>query len=518
MAYLRGLAPVIQHSSVKFSGTSERLAWLYCAVMAPYAIVMLYRLGAMPIQVWDEARLANNAIEMAYGGLSLVTTYDGLPDHWNTKPPLLIWIMAMAIQALGASEWAIRLPSALASVATATMVFWFGAVYLKKPLVGVVSVLVMLATPSYVLSHGARSGDYDAMLVLWTTAYLLSGYLYLHALPMQRSTWLYLCTAGILLAFMTKTVQGLIMVPPLLIYAWLSGRLGNVVRSRQFYICVLGVFVVCLSYYVLREVADPGYFAATLVNDVVGRYASVLDGHQGGPLWYLLQYRDFAALVPGLAAAGYFAWHGPATTRSLSVFFGLTAVFYLAVISSASTKLPWYSMPLCPLMAILIGIGVDRLNDLALERWSMLDQRLRYVSIICCIIAAVVAVGTDIRKINNLVQATSHDELDRIGLFLRSLASTRNEHLDVAVVHPGYPNDKGDPFYVAPALFYARILLAQGHNVGLLPPTALAGTKQSELVVCGRHMLDQALAIMVLRPAKLEGSCGLYTVSGLRRR
>jgi 4-amino-4-deoxy-L-arabinose transferase-like glycosyltransferase len=498
--------------------TSGRLAWLYFGVIAPYSVVMLYRLGAMPLQVWDEARLANNAIEMAYGGLSLVTTYDGLPDHWNTKPPLLIWIMVMAIRGLGASEWAIRLPSALASVATATIVFWFSAAYLKKPLAGVVSVLVMLATPSYILSHGARSGDYDAMLTLWTTAYLLTGYVYLHALPVQRSKWLYLCTAGILLAFMTKTVQGLIMVPPLLIYAWLSGRLASVVRSRQVYVCVLGAFVVCFSYYVLREAVDPGYFAATLANDVVGRYASVLDGHQGGPLWYLLQYRGFPALVPGLLVAGYFAWRGPATTRSLSVFLGLTAGFYLAVISLASTKLPWYSMPLCPLMAILIGIGVDRLDDLVLKRLSILDKPLRYVSILCCIIVAAVAVGADIRKVNNLVQAKSQDELDRISLFLRSLASTQNERLDVAVIHPGYPNDGGFRFYVAPALFYARILQAQGHHVDLVPPTALADTKGSGLVVCGEHMLDQAIATMVLRPTKLEGSCGLYTVGGLRRR
>jgi len=54
------------------------------------ASVLFYHLGMMPLQVWDEARLADNALEMATNGLSLITTYDGSPDHWNTKPPLVM--------------------------------------------------------------------------------------------------------------------------------------------------------------------------------------------------------------------------------------------------------------------------------------------------------------------------------------------------------------------------------------------------------------------------------------------
>jgi hypothetical protein len=44
-------------------------------------VTLLYRLGPPPFAVWDEARLAHNALEMAQSGLSFVTTYDGISDH-----------------------------------------------------------------------------------------------------------------------------------------------------------------------------------------------------------------------------------------------------------------------------------------------------------------------------------------------------------------------------------------------------------------------------------------------------
>ena len=75
--------------------------------------LLFYRLGALPTEVWDESRLAENALEMAKTGLSLISTYNGIPDHWNTKPPLLIWLTSISIRVLGPNEWGVRLPSAV---------------------------------------------------------------------------------------------------------------------------------------------------------------------------------------------------------------------------------------------------------------------------------------------------------------------------------------------------------------------------------------------------------------------
>ena len=49
-------------------------------------------LNTLPIRIWDESRLATNAYEMLKNGNFIVTYFDGKPDMWNTKPPLLIWL------------------------------------------------------------------------------------------------------------------------------------------------------------------------------------------------------------------------------------------------------------------------------------------------------------------------------------------------------------------------------------------------------------------------------------------
>ena len=224
------------------------------------------RLGALPLEVWDEAQLANNALEMAKTGLSLITTYDGIPDHYNTKPPLLIWLMSISIRVLGPNEWGVRLPSALAALATVVIVFAFCKFRLKRQFVGFSAILVLLAGNNYgyIRSHAARFGDYDATLALWTTGYLLAGYMYIHAPPSKRRLWILLCTAGIVLAFLTKTVEGLIFLPALLIYAVAQGRIVEMLRSSAAYLASATVLLICAGYYFAREQLDPGYFAAPL--------------------------------------------------------------------------------------------------------------------------------------------------------------------------------------------------------------------------------------------------------------
>jgi 4-amino-4-deoxy-L-arabinose transferase-like glycosyltransferase len=77
----------------------------YVVVLAVGLFAFFYRLGELPLAPWDEARLANNALEMARNGHWLVPTFDGQVDTYNTKPPFLIWLMSGAIQPFRATEW-----------------------------------------------------------------------------------------------------------------------------------------------------------------------------------------------------------------------------------------------------------------------------------------------------------------------------------------------------------------------------------------------------------------------------
>ncbi|UOQ78563.1 hypothetical protein MUN84_08455 [Hymenobacter sp. 5516J-16] len=64
-----------------------------------------------PIYLWDESRVAVNAAEMALNNNWLVAHFEGQPDLWNTKPPLLLWLQVLSIKLFGFNEVAIRLPT-----------------------------------------------------------------------------------------------------------------------------------------------------------------------------------------------------------------------------------------------------------------------------------------------------------------------------------------------------------------------------------------------------------------------
>ena len=89
-------------------------------------------LNSLPIRIWDEARLATDAYEMLHNGNFIVTYFDGKPDMWNTKPPLLIWFDVLFMKTIGVNELAVRLPSAFAALFTCILFLLFSEKFLKK--------------------------------------------------------------------------------------------------------------------------------------------------------------------------------------------------------------------------------------------------------------------------------------------------------------------------------------------------------------------------------------------------
>src|SRR5262249_26515321 len=440
----------------KTKGTASWAPWAwFIGTIILAASVLFYRLGALPIEVWDEARLANNALEMANTGLSLITTYGGMPDHWNTKPPLLIWLMSISIRVFGSNEWAVRLPSALAALTTVMLVFAFCNFRLKRPFVGFFAVLILFHEDHYIQSHAARSGDYDATLALWTTGYLLVGYMYMHDHPSKRRLWLLLCAIGIALAFLTKTVEGLIFVPALLIYAASQGRIVEILRSPAAYVNGASVLLICVGYYFWREKIDPGYFAAVMENDLLDRYMT--EGGEGGPFLYFLPL-----IVNALLFAGFqFRW-GRGERHQISVFLGLVSLFFLVIISLGQTKKSWYAVPVLPLSAMIIGVGLDE----ALEWMTMRGRWFRIIIngtlVPFCAFASLGVIAQNARFVTLREASLIDNERNLTSMFLRGPLVQYGSPQKFVVIQQSFVPTY---FYVAPTLFYVNALRAADHSI-----------------------------------------------------
>lgn len=319
-------------------------------------------LSDMPLDSWDEARLAVNAYEMHQSGDWFVTSYDHKPDMWNTKPPLMIWLQVLCIKLFGASEFAIRFPSALAALGTCLLLFWFFAKKSRHPALALLTCLVLVSSEGYVRRHGIRSGDYDSLLTFFTTSFLLFWFLYIEEGGLK---YFYLFIGALILASLTKSIQPLIFLPGVLIYTIYRRRLFGISRSPHLYIGIVLFLMFIPGYYLLREQHNHGYIAAVFANELGGRFGRVLENHSGGIWFYIgiLERYDFYfwfVLVPIGLIIALGATIDDFITR-IAIWAGIAAATYLAIISLAATKLSWYNIPVIPLLSIIAAISLHKI-------------------------------------------------------------------------------------------------------------------------------------------------------------
>jgi 4-amino-4-deoxy-L-arabinose transferase-like glycosyltransferase len=130
------------------------------------------------------------------------------------KPPASLWVMGISARIFGFSSWSVLAPQALMGVASVALVY--GTV--RRSLVtlgarastigGLLGGAVLAFTPAAALMF--RFDNPDALLVLLMTA---AAYFVVRALP--KASWRWLALAGVALgfAFLTKMLQGLLVLP-----------------------------------------------------------------------------------------------------------------------------------------------------------------------------------------------------------------------------------------------------------------------------------------------------------------
>ncbi|MEG4533562.1 glycosyltransferase family 39 protein [Microcoleus sp. D2_18a_D3] len=340
---------------------SISLGWF---VVACY-FVFLMSLGVPSVQMWDESRLAVNALEMALNGNLIVTHFDGSPDMWNTKPPLLIWMIALCMKIVGYNELALRLPSALSAMSTAILIFIFATKYLKDIKISLVSGLVLITSSGFIGYHTGRSGDYEALLVLWITISSLSYFIYLHSNEQKKQNFYWsIATVAIILAVLTKGIAGILPLPGILLYTAYQKKMGKLLFSSRFYISLILFSGVVLSYYFLREHYNPGYISAVFKHEVGGRYLEVHENHSA-PFWYyihnLIKYRFIPWIYVFPVGLLISIFSVKKNLKNIGIFGFFYLIGYLLIISFAKTKLDWYDNPLYPIAALVIGVGISEI-------------------------------------------------------------------------------------------------------------------------------------------------------------
>ncbi|MFD3835181.1 ArnT family glycosyltransferase [Streptomyces sp. NPDC058642] len=130
------------------------------------------------------------------------------------KPPASLWPMALSVRVFGLSSFAILMPEVLMGIGTVAVVY--ASVRRRfSPAAGLIAGAVMALTPVAALMF--RFNNPDAMLALLMA---VACYFVVRALEDGRTKWLLWAGVAIGFAFLAKTLQAFLILPPLaIVYA-----------------------------------------------------------------------------------------------------------------------------------------------------------------------------------------------------------------------------------------------------------------------------------------------------------
>ena len=187
----------------------------------PELIVLLAIAGVLNLWALDLNGWANNYYAAAVRSMTtswhafLYGAFDSAALQTVDKPPLALWVQALAARAFGFNSWSILVPQALMGVATVGLVYDLARSRFGRA-AGTVAGLTLALTPITVAI--SRHNNPDALLVLCITAAVWA---LDRGLRREGSVrWLMLAGAFVGLGFETKMAAALLVVPGM-VAAWL---------------------------------------------------------------------------------------------------------------------------------------------------------------------------------------------------------------------------------------------------------------------------------------------------------
>ncbi|MBO1336668.1 glycosyltransferase family 39 protein [Streptomyces sp. VRA16 Mangrove soil] len=317
------------------------------------------------------------------------------------KPPAALWPMALSVRLFGLNSWAILVPEVLMGMATAGVLY--AAVRRRfSAAAGLITLAVFATTPVAALMF--RFNNPDALLALLMT---VTVHCVVRAMERGRTKWLVWAGVTVGFAFLAKTLQAFLILPPLaVLYAVFAPvrvrrRFGQLALSAVAMIVAGGWWVAVVELWpassrpYIGGSQNNSFLELTFGYNGLGRIngeetgsvggggggtgtgqwgetglGRMFNSEIGGQISWLLP----AALILLLAGtvltwkakradtarAAFLAWGGSLVTTAL-IFSFMAGIFH-----------QYYTVALAPYIAAVVGMGVAVLwEERARIAWSM---------------------------------------------------------------------------------------------------------------------------------------------------
>ena len=345
---------------------------LRAALLAMIAVGFFYNLHAIPLFDLDEGAFGEATREMLLRGDFISPYLNGVPRF--DKPALIHWLQAASASLLGFSEFALRLPSAVAAT------LWVLAVYaflrtLKDERTALCAAIAMAA--SLEIPIIAKAATADAVLNLFITSAMLTAYLFYHS---GRRRYLYASFLLMGLGFLTKgPVAVLIPAATTLLFYLSKGEFRAWLRGAFNPTGITIFLAVALPWYIAQYLQQgDAFLAGFFLKHNIGRFQGAMESHGGNVFYYipvvLLGTLPYTAILLTTLARAKTLWHDDLGRYALLWF-----LFVFMFFSLSGTKLPHYIVYGYGGLFILMALSFERLPA---RGWLLLPPLLLFLCLL----------------------------------------------------------------------------------------------------------------------------------------
>jgi 4-amino-4-deoxy-L-arabinose transferase-like glycosyltransferase len=370
MEYKRGADPTIGQADVHDRLVGYRRIFLIVGLFA--AAIYLGCIVSPPSLMDDvDAVQAQIARNMLSSGDWVTAHLDGVP--FLEKPPLIYWTIAVSCKIFGVHDWSARIPIALSAIALCLTTAAFG-----------------------VWAFGRRTGLYAGLCIstciglflftrillpdaLLTLTIILALWAMLRALEEDErrpAMWAAIMAACLAIGLLLKSLIGIVFpIGTALVYLLLTRQLfaARTWRRLRPFRAILIVLLIAAPWHILATLRNPPYFSFTL-KSIAGQYHGFLwfffineqllrflnlryprDYDTVPPLYFwlfnLIWLFPWSVYLPAAFRLSYRPVDRAGKARMLALcLIGVVMIFF-----TFSTTQEYYSMPIYPAMALLIG-------------------------------------------------------------------------------------------------------------------------------------------------------------------
>lgn len=371
-------------------------------------ILLLSGNWILPLMDRDEPRFAEASREMLQRHDWVIPTLNG--EYRFDKPPLIYWCQILSYKTLGENPFAARLPSVLFTTATALLLVLWGR-RIGNPRAGFYAGLMFL-TCLQILVHG-RLSVADMPMVFFVALGTWTGWELSRPDCSNRTRWWWAFYLSLAFGFLAKGPEAWLPLGGLII-----GKIRNPKEFRlPVWNTVLGLVLatgLVGIWGIPALMQTHGEFAKIgLGKHVVQRSVGVVNGHGLGglggylgamPLYFLTFFLSFAPWAWKFPAA-LRRWWGTRENDLFGSYLFIQALLIFVVFSIVRTKLPHYTLPAFPLLALwlarqMTGEPAAKSADAVQSVWvrfiESLDRRVKIgggLTSMCLVAFAITLVG-----------------------------------------------------------------------------------------------------------------------------